>query len=673
MWLEEGRQRVVIESVTPQIEGGRYAIKRTIGEKVVVEANMFTDGHDAISCVLLYRKQDSEKWNEVAMESMFGKYSGEVAVDRWQAEFTVTEIGQYTYTVMGWADHFKSWRRDLQKRVRAGQNVSVELLMGAMFLEEASKRATKEKDAEWLISWASVLRKEGDIHRKIQVALDEQVLKYMNRYPDKRLAYTYEKEFVVVVDRERARFSAWYEMFPRSCSAQPNVHGTFKDCEKRLSYIADMGFNIVYLPPIHPIGKSFRKGKNNALTAESSDCGSPWAIGAAEGGHKSVLPELGTLEDFRHFVTTARDKHSIEIALDIAFQCSPDHPYVKEHPEWFRQRPDGTIQYAENPPKKYQDIYPFDFETEDWQALWEELKSVFLFWIEQGVYIFRVDNPHTKPYRFWEWTIAEIRKQYPEVIFLAEAFTRPKIMYNLAKLGFTQSYTYFAWRNTSWSLKEYLTTLTKTEVREFFRPNFWPNTPDILNEYLQSGGRPAFMIRFALAATLGASYGIYGPAFELCINVPKEPGSEEYLNSEKYELKHWNLNDPNSLRFFITQINRIRNNNPALQKDWNVIFHQTDNDQLLCYSKHTDDMSNIILVVVNIDPYHTHSGWVEISLEDLGLDEDKPYQVHDLLDDARYFWSGSRNYVQLNPHSVPAHIFNLRRHVRTEHDFDYYV
>jgi starch synthase (maltosyl-transferring) len=661
--VEEGRQRVVIEGVQPEIDGGRFPIKRTVGEQVLVEADIFVDGHDAISSVLCYRKQGEAQWQEVPMDFLVN--------DHWQGVFFVATTGRHEYTVVAWADHFKSWRRDLKKRIDAGQDVAVDLLVGATLIEEASQRAT-EDDAGWLRSWANVLRKEGSQSHKIEVALDEQVNQFMKRYPDRRFATTYARTLQVVVDREKARFSAWYEMFPRSCSGIPGKHATFKDCEKRIPYIAEMGFDIVYLPPIHPIGTTFRKGKNNALAATPEDTGSPWAIGSKEGGHMAVHPDLGTLEDFRHFVQTARE-YQIDVALDIAFQCSPDHPYVREHPEWFLQRPDGTIQYAENPPKKYQDIYPFFFETEDWQGLWKELKRIFTFWIEQGVTIFRVDNPHTKSFLFWEWAIGEIKQEYPETIFLAEAFTRPKVMYNLAKLGFTQSYTYFAWRNTKWDLTTYFEELTQTPVREFFRPNPWPNTPDILNEYLQFGGRPAFMIRLVLAATLAASYGIYGPAFELCVNTPREPGSEEYLDSEKYEIKVWNLENPHSLRHLIAQVNRIRRTNPALQSDWTLRFHHVDNDQIICYSKQTEDQANIIVVVVNLDPYHTQSGWLSLPLEEMGLDPHKPYQMHDLLNDTRYLWNGPHNYVELRPETLPAHIFCVRRHVRTERDFDYYM
>jgi starch synthase (maltosyl-transferring) len=421
-----------------------------------------------------------------------------------------------------------------------------------------------------------------------------------------------------------------------------------------------MGFDILYLAPIHPIGRTHRKGRNNRPVADKGEPGSPWAIGSDEGGHKAIDPELGTLDDFRAFLNKAKE-HGLEIALDIAFQCSPDHPYVKEHPQWFRWRPDGTLQYAENPPKKYEDIYPLDFETADWQALWEELKSVFLFWIDQDVRIFRVDNPHTKPFRFWEWLITDVKRQHPDVIFLSEAFTRPKVMYKLAKLGFTQSYTYFTWRNARWDLTEYFTELTQTEVRDFFRPNLWPNTPDILHDYLQHGGRPAFVIRFILAATLGANYGIYGPAFELCEHVPRESGSEEYLDSEKYQARFWDLNRPESLKPLITRLNRIRRQNSALQSDWRLKFHTTGNDQLIAYSKTTEALDNIVVVVVNLDPHHMQSGWLHLPLDDLGLPAHDAYRADDLLTGAHYIWRGAHNYVALNPHSQPAHILSVHK------------
>jgi starch synthase (maltosyl-transferring) len=647
---ETGHLRAIIEGVYPEIDGGTFAIKRTIDEKVVVEADIFVDGHDALSALLLYRHETTPEWSEVPMTFLVN--------DRWYAEFTVTERGIYSYTLLAWPDRFKSWNRDMRKRVDARQDVTVDLLIGADLIEAASQRASGA-DARQLAAWSEAMRQKGDPVQKITLAFNPALMEMMDRYADRRFATRYQRELRVLVQRKKAYFSAWYELFPRSCSPVPGKHGTFKDCEHRLAYIASMGFDVVYLPPIHPIGTTFRKGKNNALTAEPGDVGSPWAIGSPEGGHKAVHPQLGTLQDFRHFVKTAREQYDIDIALDIAFQCSPDHPYVKQHPEWFRKRPDGTIQYAENPPKKYQDIYPFDFETDDWERLWKELRSVFLFWIEQGVQIFRVDNPHTKSFRFWEWVIADIKKLYPDVIFLSEAFTRPKVMYKLAKIGFTQSYTYFAWRNDKHGLTEYFTELTKTIVSEFFRPNPWPNTPDILNEYLQHGGRPAFQIRLVLAATLAASYGIYGPAYELCINTPREPGSEEYLNSEKYELRHWDLDSPQSLRYYITRINQIRHENAALHSNQTLEFHYVDNDQILFYSKCTDDLKNIILVVVTMDPFATQWGWAEVPLERFKFDKHLPYRVRDLLNDTEYVWQGEWNYVELRPHEMPAHIFRL--------------
>ena len=663
MVVLEGRQRVSIENVEPEIDAGRFPIKRVVGESVLVEADVFGDSHEVLFCMLLYRKENESQWTEVPMEFLVN--------DRWRGEFTVTEVGRHFYTVQAWVARFKSWRRDLAKKIEAGQDVSVDLLVGAELIEERSQRAS-DSDKKRLQDWAKRLRSGQDLSGQIDLAMAEELAALMRRYSDRRYAVTYEKEVVVVVEREKARFSTWYEMFPRSCAGKPGQHGTFKDCEARLSYVAEMGFDVVYFPPIHPIGRAHRKGKNNVPEAKPDDPGSPWAIGGPEGGHKDIHPQLGTLEDLRELVTKAKD-YGLEVALDIAFQCTPDHPYVQEHPEWFRWRPDGNVQFAENPPKKYEDIYPLNFETEKWEELWKELRSVVFFWIEQGVRIFRVDNPHTKPFRFWEWLIGDVKKDHPDVIFLAEAFTRPKVMYHLAKLGFTQSYTYFAWRNTSWELKEYFTELTQTEVREYFRLNLWPNTPDILTEYLQMGGRAAFMVRLILAATLGANYGIYGPAFELCENRPKEYGSEEYLDSEKYEIKYWELARPGSLKDFIARINRIRKENPALQKDWNLRFHPVDNDQLICYSKHTDDLSNIVLVVVNLDPHHTHTGWLELPIKMLGLDPQQPYQVHDLLSEARYLWYGVKNYVELNPQVVPAHIFRLRRRIRTERDFDYFM
>jgi starch synthase (maltosyl-transferring) len=665
MFSGEGRCRVAIENVTPLIDCGRFPIKRTIGERVVVEADVFADSHVLISAVVKYRPDDAADWLESPMVR--------VANDRWRGEFAVTKIGVWHYTVEAWVDRFKSWRDEFRKKAAAGQDVAIELQAGARLVEAASHRATGIS-AERLTRWAQELAAgetaaDGTL---VSQPLDEALGNLAMRHSDRAFAASLEGNRTVVVDPERARFSAWYEMFPRSFSPEAGGHGTFKDCEAQLPRVEKMGFDVLYLPPIHPIGKSFRKGKNNNPVCEPDEPGSPWAIGAAEGGHKAVHPQLGTLEDFHQLVNRARAR-GIEIALDIAFQCSPDHPYLREHPEWFRKRPDGSIAYAENPPKKYQDIYPFDFECDDWRGMWAELKSIFDFWIEQGVRLFRVDNPHTKSFPFWEWCLTALKREHPELIFLAEAFTRPAVMDHLAKLGFTQSYNYFPWRNSKADLTTYLSELTRSPAADYFRPNLWINTPDILPEHLQAGGRVVFETRLILAATLGASYGIYGPAFELCEDQPIKPGAEEYLNSEKYEIRRWNLDAPGNLTELIARVNRIRHENPALQSNHHLTFHPISNDNLLAYTKATEDGTDVILVVINLDPYHVQSGWVELPAEDFLDRPDRSYQMHDLLTGARFIWHGRRNYVELDPHYSPAHVFQLRRHVRTERDFDYFM
>lgn len=660
--MQEGRKRVIIENVKPEIDCGEFRIKRVVGEKVVVEADIFTDGHDSVSAILLCKKQGDKEWKELPMSL--------VVNDGWRGEFIVREIGVYLYTLEAWVDHFKTWQNGIKKKFDAGQDLSVDILIGVRHIEEAVRRVSKKRDRDRLIEFAEILKREN-MERAITAALSEELAELMADYPDKRFASRYEKELAVTVDRKKALFSTWYERFPRSCSEEPGKHGTFKDCERLLPEIAKMGFDVLYLPPIHPIGKTNRKGKNNASVAETDDVGSPWAIGAEEGGHKAIHTELGTFQDFERLVVKAKD-YGMEIAMDLAYQCTPDHPYVKEHPEWFRKRPDGTIQYAENPPKKYEDIFPIDFETENWKELWEELKSVILFWAEKGIRIFRVDNPHTKAFPFWEWAIKEVKTDYPDVIFLAEAFTRPKVMYRLAKIGFTQSYTYFTWRNLKGEITEYLTELTGTEAAEFFRPNFWPNTPDILPDVMQIGGRSIFMMRLVLAATLSSNYGIYGPAFELCVNEAL-PGREEYLNSEKYEMKNWDWNQPGNLKDFITRINRIRRENPALQTTRNVKFYETDNEFLLFYVKATEDLSNVLLVAVNLDLFRTQAGWVNVPIKELGIEPDQSYLVHDLLSGDKYLWQGERNYVQLNPQTLPAHVFKLSKRMRRETDFDYFM
>jgi starch synthase (maltosyl-transferring) len=655
-------RRVIVEGVEPCVDGGRFPAKRSVGQSLTVEADIFTDGHDKLAAVLRYRYVPDTKWHEIPMEPEVN--------DRWSATFTVTALGRYEYAIEAWVDRFASWLDGLEKKVDADQIVDSELLEGAELLRQAAERATAA-DRRWLEEQAAILADASQPTARLQVALDPQLAEMMSRHPDRSDATATERPLSVVVDPERASFGAWYEMFPRSCAPQPGKHGTFRDCEERLPYVAGMGFDVLYLPPIHPIGGTHRKGPNNTPGAEPGDTGSPWGIGAAEGGHTAVHPDLGSLADFDRLVARAK-QHGLEVALDIAYQCSPDHPWVKEHPEWFRHRPDGTIQYAENPPKKYQDIYPLDFDTPKREELWEELKNVILFWIGRGVTIFRVDNPHTKPFHFWEWMIEEVRRRHPEVIFLAEAFTRPKIMRYLAKAGFSQSYTYFTWRNTKHELTEYFTELTQTPVREYMRPNLFANTPDILHEFLQHGGRPAFQIRAVLAATLAGSYGIYGPAFELCEGRPLREGSEEYLDSEKYQLRDWDLDRSDSLRPFLTRLNEIRRAHKAFRYDRSLRFCSIDNDQLIGYSRSTPDLSEVIVVVVNLDPYHAQSGWIDLPLEDLEIEPDQPYRVHDLLSDASYPWQGPHNFIALDPQVAPAHVFAIRRRVRREQDFEYY-
>jgi starch synthase (maltosyl-transferring) len=659
----DGRRRVVIEAITPEVDGGRFPAKRTVGDQVAVEADIFADGHDAVAGLLLANRVGTREWTEIRMRPLVN--------DRWTAAFRVTELGHYRFKVQGWVDRFETWRRDLLKRIQAETDSEVDYQIGAIIVDETAERASGA-DAAWLRDRAQVLRSPQEPKDLRTHATDPMLHELALRYPDRRFATESDRELEIVVEPVRARFSSWYEFFPRSTAAEPGKHGTFADCEKRLDYVAELGFNVVYLPPIHPIGTTFRKGRNNTPEAGLDDYGSPWAIGSEDGGHKSIHKELGTIADFRRLVKRAREL-GLSVALDIAFQASPDHPYVREHKAWFRKRPDGTIQYAENPPKKYQDIYPFDFESEDWKGMWEEFKSVFLYWIGEGVTIFRVDNPHTKAFPFWEWVIAEVKREHPEVIFLAEAFTRPKIMYRLAKLGLGQSYTYFPWRNGKQEITAYLTELTQTPVREFFRANQWPNTPDILTEFLQVGGRAAFVIRLLLASTLGANYGIYGPAFELLENKPVRRGSEEYLNSEKYEIRHWDLDRKESLRDLIRRVNGIRNSNEALQQDWTLKFHATDNDQLICYSKESEDRTNLILTVVNLDPHYTQSGHVTLPLDELEIPVDRAYEAEDLLNGDRYLWHGPQNYVELNPAKLSGHILKIHRHLKVETDFEYFL
>jgi starch synthase (maltosyl-transferring) len=665
--VQEGRVRAVVDALLPSVDGGRFAPKRIAGETVLVEAHCFADGHDRLRAVMSWQMVGDPESFEVEMTARVN--------DVWTAEFTPPVPGRYRYTVTAWVDHFESWRNDLTRRDDYN-DIRIALQVGAGLIEAASHRA-RAGEASALSTWAALLRDtagdtkgQSDAAAMKAIALDPARASMAARYADRRFGASATRE--LVADRKRAGFSTWYELFPRSATGEPKRHGTFRDVEARLPYVAQLGFDVLYLPPIHPIGRINRKGANNALTAGSEDVGSPWAIGSVEGGHKDILPQLGTLQDFKSLVRKARES-GIDIALDIAFQCAPDHPYVSSHPEWFRHRPDGSVQYAENPPKKYQDIYPFDFESDAWRSLWEELKSIIGHWVSQGVRIFRVDNPHTKAFAFWEWVIGEIKRSHPDVIFLAEAFTRPKVMHRLAKLGFTQSYTYFTWRTSKQQLTEYFTELTQAPGREYFRPNVWPNTPDILQEALHTGVRAVYAARLVLAATLSANYGIYGPAFELMESTPREPGSEEYRDSEKYQLRAWAIDRPDSLWPLLARINRIRRDNPALQCDHNLTFCEVDNDQLIAYVKHDAASQNIVLMVVNLDPYNPQSGWLVLDLEALGIDPEQPYQVHDLVSDQRYQWRGTRNFVMLDPQRMPAQVFRVRRHLRSERDFDYFL
>jgi len=638
----------VVEGVTPLVDGGRFPIKRVVGDRVVVEADAFADGHDVVIAVLRHRAP-SGPWIEVPMEPLGN--------DRWRASFVVDEIGRHEYTVAAWTDAWVTWRTDLVKRLDAGQDVTVDLRIGANLIDKAVRRAavaSATEDAEDLERWAARLR-EGSAAR---AALDDDLDARMRRHPDRDHITAFEHALGITVDPIHARFSAWYELFPRSTSPKPGRHGTLRDVISRLSYVEGLGFDIVYLPPIHPIGTTFRKGPNNVTTAGPKDPGVPWAIGSPEGGHTAIHPDLGTIDDFDALVEAARAR-GIRIALDIAFQVSPDHPFVSEHPSWFRQRPDGTVQYAENPPKKYQDIYPFDFESEDWQALWHELCSIFEFWIGHGVDVFRVDNPHTKAFPFWEWAIGELKRAHPDALFLAEAFTRPKVMYRLAKVGFSQSYTYFTWRTHKQELTEYFQELSRPPVSEFFRPNVWPNTPDILHETLQTGGRPMFEARYVMAATLAASYGIYGPAFELLEHVPREPGSEEYLHSEKYEIKTWDLERPDSLAPLIRQVNAIRRDHPALQSNERLTFHDIDDDAMLAYTKRSGDGADTVLTVVSLDPHGRRAGTLRLHHGALDLDPGRGVHVTDLLEGGTERWAGDAQRIELVPGTRQVRILQL--------------
>ncbi len=651
---------VTIEHVAPELDGGRYPIKREYGDSLEVTADVFKEGHDTLSVLLLYRKKGASQWTRLPMQP--------IGNDRWKTSFWLDDIGRFEYTVRAMADVYRTWAEEIQKKIKAAQDVASELLEGQRLIQEALTRAPKaaQRPLTDLLQRIQDAPQQGDA---VAAAVSADALELVASHPDETWACDYDKILEVTVDRIEARFAAWYEFFPRSAGPSAERSATFKDCEKRLPEIAAMGFNVVYFPPIHPIGVTARKGRNNSTTAQPGEPGSPYAIGSAQGGHKAVEPGLGTLEDFKRFVTACRS-HGLEVALDFAINCSPDHPYVKEHPEWFYKRPDGTIKYAENPPKKYQDIYPVNFHGLDWKGVWQEMRSIIEFWIEQGVHIFRVDNPHTKPVAFWEWLIRTVQQKYPRTIFLAEAFTRPKMMRVLAKAGFTQSYTYFTWRNFKAEITEYFSELTRGPMKDYFRGNLFPNTPDILPTILQEGGRPAFQMRAILATTLSSVYGIYS-GFELCEGTGI-PGTEDYFNSEKYEIKHWDWNRPGNIKELITRLNRIRKENTALQEYDNLVFFKADNPNVLFYGKATPDQSNIILIVVNLNPYELQHSFIHFPTAEYGIKPGEMYQVHDLLTDQRFLWKGDTNYVELDPKVKVAHLFRVRRWVKRENNFDYF-
>ena len=641
---------MVIDNVQPLIDCGSSPIKRIVGEDLVVEADIFKDGHDVVAAVLKWRVVGKRPWRETPM--IF------VDNDRWRGVCTLYDQAIHEYTVEAWTDTFRSWQQEFAKKFEGGiSDLRSEALEGAAIVKGAASRAHDRADSARLREFAEqiVTGANSEIYA---VAKSGELEVLMATYPDRGDATQYEPVPRVVVDRPVAVFAAWYEFFPRSAEGHGDRGSTFRDCLPRVDDAKAMGFDVLYFPPIHPIGETSRKGRNNAVTCESGDPGVPWAIGGQAGGHKAVEPSLGTLEDFDWLQQEVR-KRGMEIALDFAINCSPDHPYVKEHPEWFYKRPDGTIKFAENPPKKYEDIYSINFRCENWRELWAEMKSIVLFWADRGVRIFRVDNPHTKPVAFWEYLIEGVREKYPDTIFLSEAFTRPKMMKALARAGFNQSYTYFTWRNSKQELIDYFTELTQTEMSEYFRPNLWPNTPDILPFVLQEGGRPAFMIRVLMAATLSPLYGIYS-GYELCENEAL-PGREEYLDSEKYQFKKRDWNAPGNIKHWIARINQIRKQNRALQMFTNLRFYPADNDAILFYGKMTPARDNIILVVVNLDPFRKQNSFVHVPITEFGQMESDEYQVHDLLSDARYTWRGRQNYVELDPEIQPAHIFLVHR------------
>lgn len=645
----QDQTRTIIENVNPQLQHGDFYIKRIVGEAIDVGADVFADGHDVVACVVRYRHEKERNWKEQRMAHQGNDY--------WTGSFVVEKQGLYTYAVQGWVDYALNWQHGILRKIEDGQHVKSELLEGVGYIEEIESKCNKTEKA-YLKKVKAAFTDEASYELAIKEACSSDLESIFIKYPTRFLA-SVSREFRVYVDRKKALFSTWYEFFPRSAAREPGQHGTFKDCERLLPRIAGMGFDVLYFPPVHPIGEVNRKGKNNSTLAQPGDVGSPWGIGSAKGGHKSIHPLLGTEDDFRDLIKKAEDE-GIEIAMDFALQCAPDHPYVKEHPEWFKWRPDGTVQYAENPPKKYQDILPIYFETADWKNLWRELLSIAMYWIEEfGIRIFRVDNPHTKPFKFWGWLIGEVKKKHPDVLFLSEAFTRPKVMHELGRQGFTQSYTYFTWRNNKEELMAYMKELTQTDQADFFRPNFWPNTPDINPYPLQGANEAMFLQRYMMAATLSSNTGVYGPVYEQMVS-DAVPGKEEYLNSEKYQICHWDWDQENKLTHVITKINRARHEQASLQQTRNIEFCQTDNDQLMAWCKYDEQGDNETLMVVSLDAYYTKQGWVRLPLERLGVVEGQQVQMCDLITGSSYIWDKEWNYVELHP-TLPFHIFGIKK------------
>lgn len=642
------RNRVVIENISPSVDGGEFYAKGVIHYPITVTADIFGDGHDIVQAEVQYKHLTQRAWRNLRMEK--------VEQDNWGASFTPTKLGEHHFKISGWVDHSLNWQHNISRKIADGQAVQVELLDGIQYLDFVSKKANKT-EKQYLAKLKKLFKNGKQIEKAQEEATGSKLKNLFIKYPRKEFV-TESKNFRLWIDPKDAIFSSWYEFFPRSTSGDKYKHGSFKTAEKVLPYVADLGFSVVYFPPIHPIGSQFRKGKNNTTKASPSDVGSPWAIGNKEGGHKSIHPELGSEKDFISLIKKAQSL-GLKVAMDYALQCSPDHPYVKEHPKWFKWRPDGSVQYAENPPKKYQDILPINFETSDWRNLWEELKSILEFWIERGIEIFRVDNPHTKPYVFWQWVIGEIKKKHPQVLFLSEAFTRPAVMHRLAKVGFSQSYTYFTWRNSKQELSEYMHELTQEKGKHYFRPNFWPNTPDINPYPMQGGNENLFLIRYFLAATLSSNYGIYGPVFEQ-MDHQALPGKEEYLDSEKYEVRAWNLERSTKLRSLIKMVNTLRNKNPALQDTYNFIECSIENEHIFSYLKYNEEEKNYLLGVVNLDPFNTQSGWVQLPLKKLKKLGEDTYLMHDLLTSNSYYWDKEWNYVELNPHVLPFHLFQIK-------------